>query len=56
VEGREQRIWKMPPGENRQKERSRTYAGIAEAIADQWTTYYQQRPTANVSHRMETEQ
>ena len=36
VEGREQRIWKMAPGENRSKERSKTYKGIAEAMADQW--------------------
>lgn len=37
VAGREQKIWKMPPSENRWKERSRTYTGIAEAMADQWT-------------------
>ena len=36
VPGREQRIWKMTPGPNRQKERSRTYTGIAEAMAAQW--------------------
>jgi site-specific DNA-cytosine methylase len=36
VEGREQRIWKMPPGENRGKERSRTFEGIAQAMAAQW--------------------
>jgi len=36
VEGRDQRIHKMPPNENRWKERSRTYAGIAEAMANQW--------------------
>lgn len=36
VEGREQRIWKMPPGPNRARERSRTFQGIAEAMADQW--------------------
>lgn len=36
VEGREQRIWKMPPGENRWKERSRTFEGIAKAMASQW--------------------
>jgi site-specific DNA-cytosine methylase len=36
VEGREQRIWKMPPGENRWKERSRTFEGIAQAMANQW--------------------
>ncbi len=36
VEGREQRIWKMPPGPNRWKERSRTFEGIAQAMAEQW--------------------
>jgi hypothetical protein len=36
VEGRSDRIHRMPPGPNRWKERSRTYAGIAAAMADQW--------------------
>lgn len=36
VEGREQRIHLMPPGPDRWKERSRTYQGIANAMADQW--------------------
>lgn len=36
VDGREHRIWKLPPGENRWKERSRTFPGIAEAMAEQW--------------------
>lgn len=36
VEGREQRIWKMAPGPNRAKERSKTYPGIARAMANQW--------------------
>lgn len=36
VEGREQRIWKMAPGPNRKRDRSETYQGIAEAMADQW--------------------
>ena len=36
VEGREQRIWKLPPGPDRWKERSRTFQGIASAFADQW--------------------
>jgi site-specific DNA-cytosine methylase len=36
VEGREARIHRMPPGPNRGKERSRTYQGIADAMADQW--------------------
>ena len=36
VSGREARIHKMPPGPDRWKERSRTYIGIAEAMASQW--------------------
>jgi len=39
VDGREQRIWKMSPGTNRQRDRSETYTGIAEAMADQWSNY-----------------
>jgi len=36
VEGREARVHRMPPSEDRWKERSRTYTGIAQAMADQW--------------------
>ena len=36
VEGREQRIWKMPPSKDRWKLRSITYQGIADAMAEQW--------------------
>ena len=36
VPGREARIHKMPPSENRWKERSRTFQGIADAMAEQW--------------------
>jgi hypothetical protein len=36
VDGREARIHKMPPSENRWRERSRTYTGIARAMAEQW--------------------
>ena len=36
VEGREARVHKMPPGPNRWKERSRTFEGVAKAMADQW--------------------
>ena len=36
VEGREQRIWKMPPSKDRWKLRSITYQGIANAMAEQW--------------------
>ena len=36
VEGREERVHRMPPGPDRWKERSRTFAGVAEAMGDQW--------------------
>jgi len=36
VEGREQRIWKMAPGPDRAKNRSKTFPGIARAMAEQW--------------------
>jgi hypothetical protein len=36
VEGREHRIWKMAPGPDRAKLRSKTFPGIAEAFATQW--------------------
>ena len=36
VEGREARIHRMPPGKDRSRERSRTYQGIADAMAAQW--------------------
>ena len=36
VHGREARIHKMPPSPNRSRERSRTFEGIAQAMADQW--------------------
>ena len=36
VGGREARIHKMPPSPTRWKDRSRTYQGIADAMADQW--------------------
>lgn len=37
VEGREARIHRMPPGPERAKERSKTFSGIASAMADQWS-------------------
>ena len=37
VEGREARVHRMPPGPDRWKERSRTFEGIAQAMADQWS-------------------
>ncbi len=36
VSGRSDRIHKMPPSPTRWKERSKTYAGIAAAMATQW--------------------
>lgn len=36
VDGREARVHKMAPGPDRWKERSRTYQGIADAMAEQW--------------------
>lgn len=39
VSGREQRIWKLPPSNDRAKERSKTFPGIAKAMAEQWTEY-----------------
>lgn len=36
VEGRAARIHRMSPGPERWRERSRTYAGIAAAMAEQW--------------------
>lgn len=36
VDGRVARIHNMSPSANRWKERSRTYQGIADAMADQW--------------------
>jgi site-specific DNA-cytosine methylase len=37
VEGRLNTVHRMPPGPNRWKDRSRTYEGIALAMAAQWT-------------------
>ncbi len=36
VDGREPRIHNMPPGPDRWRERSRTFPGIAQAMAKQW--------------------
>jgi site-specific DNA-cytosine methylase len=37
VAGREHRIHRMPPSPNRGRDRSRTYQGIAGAMAEQWS-------------------
>ncbi len=36
VEGRENRIHRMPPSADRAEKRSETYAGVAQSMADQW--------------------
>jgi hypothetical protein len=36
VEGREERVFHMTPADNRGHERSRSYPGIADAMAAQW--------------------
>lgn len=36
VEGREQRLHRLPPSQDRAKLRSITYPGVAEAMAEQW--------------------
>ena len=36
VDGRENRVHRMPPGPDRWKDRSRTFTGIAQAMACQW--------------------
>lgn len=36
VDGRAQRVWKMGPSPERSKLRSKTYPGIAKAMAEQW--------------------
>lgn len=36
VDGRENRIWKMPPSATHKRDGSETYEGIAKAMAQQW--------------------
>lgn len=37
VDGRDPRIWRLPPSADRAKLRSKTYPGVAEAIGKQWS-------------------
>lgn len=46
VEGREARVHKMAPGPERATERSRTYQGIADAMAAQWGAYIEKQRAA----------
>lgn len=36
VDGRDPKVHRMPPGPDRWKDRSRTYLGVAQAMAQQW--------------------
>jgi hypothetical protein len=49
VDGRDERVLLMPPGPDRWKERSRTYIGVAEAMADQWGTVTLPAPVEQLS-------
>ena len=42
VAGREARVHRMPPGPDRWKERSRTFEGVANAMAAQWSGLHQE--------------
>jgi hypothetical protein len=46
VEGREQRVFRMAPGPDRKRDRSRTYEGIAAAMAEQWGSLAEQKEAA----------
>lgn len=52
AEGREQRAWKMPQGPERSRLRSKTYPGIAMAMAEQWAPFIRERrhPVVNGEH------
>lgn len=40
------RVWRMPPGPDRARERSRFFPGIARAMATQWPEYIERRAVA----------
>jgi len=46
VDGRIQRIHRLPPGPDRWRDRSRTYPNIAKAMAEQWGELGAQEPLA----------
>lgn len=46
VEGREQRVFRMAPGPERKRLRSRTFDGIGAAMADQWGSLLTERQAA----------
>ena len=47
VDGREPKVHRMPPSADRWKERSRTYQGIADAMAHQWGNFLKDFKWAN---------
>jgi len=47
VGGREAKVHNMPPSKDRWKERSRTYQGIADAMAQQWSNLLTQPHESN---------
>ena len=49
VEGREARVHRMPPSPNRWKERSRTFTGVAGAMAEQWGKSEPYKSTTSMS-------
>ena len=50
VSGRVARVHRMPPGLDRWKERSRTFQGIADAMASQWGFLNQSSPVPSASN------
>lgn len=44
VEGRTARVHRLPPSPDRWKERARTLPGIAAAMAEQWTDFFNYSP------------
>ena len=47
VDGRHARVHREPPSPERWKNRSRTYSGIAAAMAEQWGNHPSAIPSAN---------
>jgi len=52
VDGREQRVWRMPPSEERAMLRSKTYQGVANALATQYTAFTKSRMTVVMWEKM----
>lgn len=52
VEGRVPRVHLMAPSPDRWKERSRTFPGIAAAMADQWSAYLLGMPPHHTPHQL----